>query len=77
MKKLKQLKKWFYKILAKVTPGKTSARGAAIALLIVSAILFTIAAIASVTKSKDPWFLLFFAVFVIIIVLSAYFFLWI
>lgn len=77
MKKLKQLKKWFYKILAKVTPGKTSTRGAAIALLVVSAILFTIAAITSVTKSKDPWFLLFFAVFVIIIVLSAYFFLWI
>ena len=77
MKRLKQLKKWIFKQLSKITPGKTATKGAAIALLIASGILYFINAISSVVDARDPWFFLLFLLLALIVIAIAYVFVWI
>jgi len=72
----KRIKKWGYAQLAKITPGKTAVKGASTAVLITSIILFLVYAISSTSAGGDPWFFLFFMIFIVAIVLFVYISLW-
>ena len=73
----KKIKKWVYAQLAKITPGNTATKGASIALLVVSGLLFLVYAIWMTKQARDPWLLLFFIGFAIVCILSAYLTLWV
>lgn len=77
MKRFKQVKKWVYGQLKKVTPGNTAIQGASVALLIIASIFFILTAIYAVSKAKDPWFILLFLLVVIVTVITAYLILWV
>lgn len=77
MKRLQRLKKWIYKQLAKVTPGKTATTGASKALLAGTAILFLLFAILATQAMGDPALILFLLAIVLLCILSAYLTLWV
>lgn len=72
----KRIKKWGYAQLAKITPGKTAVKGASIAVLITSIILFLIASLSNTSNGGDPWFFLFFVALTLVIVIFSYLLLW-
>ena len=77
MKRLKQLKKWIYKQLAKITPGRTAIKGASKALLIGTVVLFILFAIVGVQTMSDPSFIFFIVGFVLMVILASYVLLWV
>lgn len=77
MKRFKQVKKWVYSQLKKVTPGNTAIQGASVALLIIASIFFILTAIYATLQAKDPWFILLFLLVVIVTVITAYLILWV
>ncbi len=77
IKIFKKIKKWVYAQLAKITPGNTAIKGASIALLGFSGLLFLVYAIWTTKQFKDPWFLLFITGFALVFILAAYLILWV
>ncbi|MEP0263010.1 hypothetical protein [Dokdonia sp.] len=73
----KKFKRWIYAKLDKITPGKTAIKGASIALLISSIILFLLFALSSTLEAGDPWLFIFFIGFAGLFVVSAYISLWV
>ncbi len=76
IKLFKRIKKWGYAQLAKITPGKTAVKGASIAVLITSIILFLVFAISNTLNGGDPWLFLFFMALTVVIVLFVHVSLW-
>lgn len=73
MKKLvKQAISWIKAKLKLITPGNYAIRGAAVGLLILSTILFTIDVIGMSVNMKDPWILVFGLLVVLVAVLAGY-----
>lgn len=60
-----------------ITPGSTALKGASVALLSISFIVFTIAAITNIIDTKDPLLSLFFIVYILAVILIVFIFLWI
>lgn len=73
----KKFKRWIYSKLEKITPGKTATKGASLALLISSGILFLLIAISNTIDVGDPWLFLFFVGFAGVCILSVYLLLWV
>ena len=72
-----KLNRWFKAKIKTVTPGKTAIKGASIALLSASFLLFIISAISNTINTKDPFLGLFFIVYVLVVLLIVFIFLWV
>ena len=76
-KNYKQIIKWLKKRIKAITPGNNAVKGAALGLLIITAIFWLLFAIGTYTNLKDKWILLFFVVFVLVIILFAFLIRWV
>ncbi len=71
-KRYQQLKRWVTGQIRRITPGKNAVRGAALGLLMVTAILWIIFALGTYLNIRDGWVLLFFLAFVLAAILAGY-----
>ncbi|MFT5750713.1 MAG: dienelactone hydrolase [Flavobacteriales bacterium] len=73
----KKITRWCKAKIKTITPGNTAIKGASIALISVSFLLFAIAAITNIQDTKDPALSLFFIVYILVVILIVFIFLWI
>ena len=77
IKIFKKIKKWVYAQLAKLTPESTAVKGASLALLGISGLLFLAYAIWMAKQARDPWLLFFCIGLAIVCILTVYLTLWV